>query len=857
MRVRSGGRGDGPQPEARTKLGASGRPGRRTGGAAAGLLALGTGLAAPLAAPLAGPLPAYLAAAPAAGLVAGVLLASGPALAQGAAAAPAQSFAIAPGPVSTALAEFSAASGINLAYDAAVARGLSSPGVNGRMSAARALDALLFDTGLTYRFTSPSSVTIERRAAAAAPVAPSGGGSLDAELPTITVTGEKLERDLAEVYASVGIVTSQQIFDFVLPDLKASLNQIANTRTFSANQGNSGIVIRGVSSEGLTQPTNSSPVIAVIIDGASQNGEGIRRGSRGTWDVSDVEVFRGPQSTLQGRNAMAGAVIVNTENPTFHWEAAGQGEYAGSDASGEIGSGAFMLSGPLVENQLAFRVAGQISDGNKGILYSDALNAGLDDDEFGQIRGKLLFTPDALPSFRALVTVSRTHDKPGVTAVTGPDFFRRWFGSDVSAVELRETDVTNVVADVSQDLGEGVVLRSVSAFVMTEAQINSPAGSLAFIRADARDGGDFTQDLRLELAEGIRPLSGVIGVNYGRFSADSDSDITLSLPDFGIFDLPYQDLSVSNLNESIAAYADMRYALTDRWSVLFGGRLAYEQVTNTANGRVFNFDTFTYDQILKNAGTDYLVALPKLGLAYKFDDHQRVAFTVSEGFRAGFAAVDFDGQVYDVAPEYLWAYELAYRSRWLDGRLEVNANAFYYDFRDLQIDVDDPNPLSPQTITRNIGKAHAFGGEVEIRTRPVDGLSAFLSLGLLKTEFDQALASTGNYAGNSFPEAPAITLNTGGTYRHPSGFFASADLSYTASFYSVGDIANTPAERVPSYVLVNAALGYEQKNWSVTLYAKNIFDEQYVTGISTSAFGPAEATVGDGRMLGVRAKATF
>lgn len=768
-------------------------------------------------------------------------------------------FSIPAGTVSSALSAFSAASGIDIAYDAELARGQRSPGASGRMAPAEALRALLAGTDLSYRFTSPGAVVIEERPQRAAAPGPAVNAAADGaiELPALTVSGEKLTRDLAEVFASVGVVTGEQIFDYVIPDLKDTLNKIANTRTFSANQGNSGIVIRGVSSDGLTQPANSSPAIAVVVDGASQNGEGIRRGSRGTWDVENIEVFRGPQSTLQGRNAMAGAVLVNTMNPTWHWEGIGQAEYFGSDSSGELTSGAFVLSGPLVENQVAFRVAGQLSDGDRGISFADPLNNRLDDDEFGQIRGKVLLTPDALPGFRALVTVSHTHDKPGAAAASGPDFFRRWFNPSVSSVELRETDVTNYVADISQDFGGGITVRAVSAYISTNAKINSPAGSMAFMRDDTRDGGDFTQDLRVELAEGVRPLSGVIGMNYGRFTQDGASDITISLPDFGIFNLPYQDLTTRNVTESLAAYADLRYAITDKWSLLFGGRLGQEWVNNKANGTVFNFDTFGYDTIRNDAGTDYIVALPKLGLAYKIDDRQTLAFTVSEGFRAGFAAVDFEGAAYDVAPEYLWAYEVAYRSRWLDGRLEVNANGFYYDFENLQIEVDDPNPLSPQTITRNIGKAHAYGAEIEVRAKPMEGLTAYASLGLLKTELDEAFTATGNYSGNTFPEAPAATFNMGATYRHPTGFFASADLSYTASFYSVGDIANTPLERVPAFTIVNAALGYEATHWSLTVFAKNIFDEQYVTGISVSDFGPSEATLGDGRVLGVRARATF
>ena len=289
---------------------------------------------------------------------------------------------------------------------------------------------------------------------------------------------------------------------------------------------------------------------------------------------------------------------------------------------------------------------------------------------------------------------------------------------------------------------------------------------------------------------------------------------------------------------------------------MFGGRLGYEEVDVTNQGEVLNLATFGYDQINQNASTNYLLALPKLGIAYEIDAKQNIAFTMSEGFRAGFAAIDTYGNPYDVQPETLWAYEIAYRSKWFDDRLEFNANAFYYEYDDLQIAVEDPNPLNRQSITRNAGKAHAYGGELELRARVTQEFTAFASLGLLKTELDSAVMATGDYTGNEFPEAPAVTFNIGGVYRHASGVFVSADLAYTDSYYSVGDIANTAAEQVSAFTIVNAAIGYEAETWSLTLYAKNIFDEQYLTGIYADNTG-SEATLGDGRTIGVRARATF
>ena len=749
-------------------------------------------------------------------------------------------------PLDTALAKFGEVTGIQLVYDSGVSRTLRSNAVKGSMSSQAALSRMLASTGLSPRYTGERTVTLSRGSGGnALAQAPASGAVM---LDPIVVEAEKVMRDYFRTYTSVGVVTSQEIANYNVQDLRQSFELLGNVRAFPASRGNSGFVVRGVSSEGLTQPTRSAPIIAVVIDGAIQNGEATRRGARGVWDVEQIEVLRGPQSTLQGQHALGGAVLIKTKDPTYTPEAIVEAQGGTHD----FRTAAFAVNAPIVPNEVAVRVSGQVMRESKGISYLDPLVAPLGQDEFEQVRAKLLVTPQSVPGLTGLFTVSRTFDKPAVTAVTGPDFFARQFNVTASSgsVDFRKTYTNNYISDISYELAPGLKLKSLTAFAETDTTIGSPAGS-SLVRNDKREGGDFSQDLRVAFDPAGSPLTGVAGLFAGRFSNRTDSLITTTL--FGP-SLSLQDLKSDNTTSSIAAYTDLRYRFFDRWTLIAGGRLLQDKVRNDVRGEAFDTQFFTQASLAENVSNTNTEFLPKGGLAYDLTDNQTVAGTATKGYRSGFAeAVIGSGTINRVAPEYLWSYELAYRSRWLEDRLQVNANTFYYDYRDQQLVVDNPFIVGAST-TANVDKSHAYGAEIDVRWKPIQGLTIFSSIGLLKTRFDDAVTSLGTINGNAFPNSPTITASAGAFYKHESGFFVGADISYTDGFYSSGDVRNTPTRFVDAYTLVNARIGYETQHGSVSLFARNLLDEKYLTSITA---GRTEATIGDSRMIGIKATARF
>lgn len=792
------------------------------------------------------------------GLVSGALLMSlvtGTALLSGGlGAAHAQSLEqsvsvnISAGRLSTALNQLARQSGLQIGYDSTLVAGKTTGGLTGQYTPEDALRILLSGTGIDYRISNSGTISlVAPGSTAAGEPALEDGETL---LSTITISGEKLPRDLFETYTSVGVVTSEDISDYVIQTLDQSLNRMANVRAQTTGDGNNSFAIRGLDAEGVTQPTRSTPIISVTVDGALQGVEATRRGSRGIWDVDQIEVLRGPQSTIQGRNALGGAVIIETKDPTWEPEIIFEGDVATED----FRSGAFAVSTPIVQDQLAVRIAGQMFQETADIDYVDPALESLGKDEFEEIRGKVLLTPEALPGFTALFSVSYTHDKPAWNAVTGPDYFDRKFDDATSTIaEFRDTTVDRYVADLSYELAPGWEITSITALTDTEVSIRSPSTS-SFDRSDTRDGTDISQDIRLTYEADDSNWSGVFGLFAGKFTNDVESLITTDAFAPFIPVLTIQELDSKLETTSIAAYADLRYKVWDRVTFMGGGRLLQDRVSADFDGVVLNDTTFVLETVDEDSSTTNVVFLPKVGLAFDITEDQTISAFVSQGYRAGFAeAIAGSSTINEVEPEYLWSYELAYRSRWMDDRLEIFANAFYYDYKDQQIVVDNPN-FPGQTITENAGKSHAYGAELEARYRPIDSLQLFSSVGLLKTELDEANTSTGNYSGNEFPNAPAFTATLGGIWRHDSGFFAGADVSHTSSYFSSSDLANTTDRKIDAYTLVNAQLGYEMEHATITAYAKNLFNEEYLTDISS---GGATATIGDGLSVGIRASARF
>jgi len=360
------------------------------------------------------------------------------------------------------------------------------------------------------------------------------------------------------------------------------------------------------------------------------------------------------------------------------------------------------------------------------------------------------------------------------------------------------------------------------------------------------------------------------GLCYTDIDDTSDSDIVIDAASVG-FPAPPGAISVTQNTqfkletENIAVFGEAEYALTSQLGLIFGGRYDYEEQTfsstvNSAASVPVPPGTLPPSQSLKTS-TNYDAFLPKLGLVYDWTPDVSTSFTVQRGYRAGGSQQNtLTGVISEFDPEFTWNYELGFRSLLLDGRLTANANIFYTDWEDQQVNVQGPSGLSIDFQTVNAGKSQLYGGEFMLEYRPTPKWDLFASVGYTKTEFEEFIDNGVDLSGNEFPNAPEWTAAAGISHFFDSGWEAHTDVSFTDSSFSFAD--NNPATSADSRFLVNARIGYRQDNWAVFAYVRNLLDEDYVTQATESAAGrvglnTAKVRTGEPRTVGVFATANF
>ncbi|MCG8443991.1 MAG: TonB-dependent receptor, partial [Caulobacterales bacterium] len=572
--------------------------------------------------------------------------------------------------------------------------------------------------------------------------------------------GELIERSLQDTQTSVSVVTGEELDESVDKDLFDVIDRLPGV---NAEGGGFGFVIRGVAPGGVGG--GSGPTVNVQIDGATvPNGQAQRTGSLSTWDLEQVEVLRGPQSTQQGPSALAGAVILRSADPIFEREFKLRGDYGGFNETRV----ALAANLPLAD-QLAVRVTFEDyqSDGDIKNIFTGVDNAS---ESLTTYRGKLRFKPNDV--FDTVLSYTYTDNRFGNQAIDDDLFPERRVARQFSDTE-GTTDTIALRAEYV--FSPRWSLSSETAYLKSDYELAIPAQPLDPANTPGgRTVDDASTSQEFKLRYDGDALRGVVGAYYQRL--EKDLFFEALIPDASVFGLPPGSAIFGNTldseNENIALFGELEYDATPKWTFIAGLRADNERQDSVTT----QFSQFTPDPFGLSAtgepvalDAEYAAVLPKGSAIYNFTDDVSVSVTAQRAYRAGGAATDFTGNAYEFDPEYSNNYELALRSVLMNDRATFNVNLYYTDYTDMQVSVPGPSGTFVDSVIENAGQATLWGVEVQADLHITDDLEIYANAGYASTEFDEYIGagadgSPTDLSGNKFPQAPNWTGAIGAAY---------------------------------------------------------------------------------------------
>jgi len=663
------------------------------------------------------------------------------------------------------------------------------------------------------------------------------GAPAYAQIEEIIVVAQKREENLQSVPISISAFGAAALYARMIESI-TDMSGPTPGLIVSGNLRSAQIFIRGIGSGDISIGTDGSS--AVYLDGVYLGRTEMALTE--FLDVERVEVLRGPQGTLYGRNAVGGAINVLSKPPTDElW------------LSGSVLAGNFnrlrvrgTASGPISE-----KVRGRVSfvDQNRDGFVTNGLPGAPreffhDEDYFGA-RGSLVLDLNDSIDVSIGADYSHSDDNGKVNINFMPADFMVAAGMTPVVDPFTVFEDMPVFHDLKNYGGHVTVawnlgtyeLKSISSYRKVEevALFDSDGTEIFVVFVDlARNQQQFSQELRL-LSPADERFNWIAGVFY--FYEDADQDFDVVFPGFLL------PLSATNQTDAYAAYFQGSLQLSDRLAVTAGLRYSYEEKDGSNAGGPISG---SWNQ-----------ATPKLLVEYHANEAVLLYASATKGFKSGgFNSLGIQSSTFD--EETVWAYEGGIKSLWFDSRLRINASVFYYDYSGLQVQTVDATTL--EVILENAASSSITGGEIEVTAQPVDDLTLELWLAFLDAEydvfngFDPILGGTIDLSGNSLRSAPDLSFGVAAQYQINLAKHGSVTLR--GEYQWQDDVFfnqfEDPLIGQQSFGLLNARVTWVTANerFGVSLFAKNITDEAYFSTGITFGFGPL-GIIADPRTYGI------
>jgi len=745
-----------------------------------------------------------------------------------------QRYQLAPGPLGHVLAEFAALTGTRLSFAPALVANLQSDGLQGYYSVNEGFDTLLKGSDFALDDKGGQQYSLKKIAKVSSYAVPktSAHESVDT-LPEVTVQGEKITRKLSETYSSVAVATAQDIRTHGDQSLSDIMARTPGVYTQSRNEtwGIRGVPVTGFDDQG---PLSLNNAVSVFVDGALQTSSMVTMSPLSSWDMKQVEVYRGAQSTVQGRNALAGAVIMQTNDPEFKNALTLQGNLGNYYQQG----GALAANAVLVPEVLAGRFALNVQN-EDGYIRNSFLGNNADPRRSINARGKLLLL--AGEKTEALLTLAHTDYHAGSNGVTQlnnqPQYYRLNQNTDAfDAVQQNEATLK-----LTYQLNQPWLLTSIT------SGTNASYQSLLDFdqRSNASQEADRHHQTRLFSQEFRATYQGdTIKAHAGVYYGYSRVKFNDGLRIVGVGDVLQANGSSQIRNQAI--FGEINWDLDQHWQAIAG--LRYDHEKNQAKVD-YPLDLLAFSPVTQaDEQKSFGALLPKAGVNYIWSPTQRTGFVVQRGYRGGGVnmRVPSDHRPYDA--EFTTTYEFSYRGSWPEYGLKTFANLYYTDWKNQQVrQYDAP---TDSLYVSNAARSRMRGLEVSTEYVINSEWQMIAGAAYNHTEYLDFINSDGlNMRGKQFTMAPRTKVNLGVNYHLGNQWLFNVDTVYQDSSPSVYLLTET--RRNDSVVLVNANASYRlNPRTTLNAFVRNLFDREYITNNSTGNV----LDVGAPRLFGVALK---
>lgn len=677
--------------------------------------------------------------------------------------------------------------------------------------------------------------------------------SAEADAPAlgdIVVTAQKREQKLQDVPIQVTAIGAATIETAGIKTTSDALQLVPNV-TFdqSFTYLNSFITVRGIS-----QINNADPPVAVVVDGVALNNQKQLR--MDLFDIERIEVLKGPQGGLYGRNALGGAINIVTRQPSNRLEGFASASYGNGDAIG-VDAG---VSGPIAADQLLFRLSGSYKTDNgriENIFRGDKVDFIKHD--WG-LRGQLSY----VGSDRLKIDLRGAYRDFAAGGVYD-SYVASGDTNDVQAPRMNLEGLTfGHVADVSFKFDYDLGAATLTGITSYSDILEKYRGDLDFSNPVDLPGGFFGlgiqagqgQDLRVKqtsqelrlTSPGDQSFRWIVGAYYLHTARDLRTrafiDFSGSRDQYDVAALRLLELNESNSNNAYAGFGQFDLDLTDRLTV--SGALRYDrddrEQTNVATGAVRKR---SFDSVQ-----------PKVTLTYKPAPGKLLYATFGTGFRSGgFNAPTVAIPVFKA--EKLENYEAGFKTSWMGGRVLVNGAVFMERDHDYQFFFVDASTASQ--IIGNIDRVNIWGVELDVQAQVATGLQLGVAVGTTDTEIRKS-AVYPTAVGNHTPKTTPWTLNANAQYT--TALTDMADLVLRVDYQRSGkrywQLDNSDIQRPIN--LVNARAGVDMGRVKLFVWGRNLLNKRYYADYNPAAFSGQAYDIGSRaqpRTYGVEAKVSF